>query len=275
MARRFRGRWLDRPWGRMRVWEAGTGPPVVAVHGLGGSGRYWQGLADEIGDRHRVLAPDLAGFGRSDAPAGDHDRAGHLADLDAVVEELGDGGRVVVAGHSLGGVLAALWASANPGHAAGSALAATPFPSGRGPDFRAMADGRSSAGRRLAGRLIRAVWPVVAAPIGIARRYPPEVVLDFGRQTLRGRAWTMWSLFSDPSLPATLGTLRGLASEVPTLVLNAEDDRRVPIRDQRRWVELIPGAERVTVPEGGHQFLLRTRFAPLAGWLGSLPTQEG
>lgn len=275
MARRFHGRWLDRPWGRMRVWEAGAGPPVVAVHGLGGSGRYWQGLAERIGDRHRVLAPDLAGFGRSDAPSGDHDRAGHLADLDAVIDELGDGGPVVVAGHSLGGVLAALWAGANPERAAGSALAATPFPTGRGPDFRGMADGRASVRRRLAGRLVRAAWPFVGVPIGIARRYPPEVVLDFGRQTLRGRAWTMWSLFSDPSLPEILRPLERLASAVPTLVLNAQDDRRVPIRDQDRWLELIPDAERLTVPEGGHQFLLRTRFAPLAGWLHSLPGREG
>jgi len=59
------------------VWEAGEGPVILAVHGLGGSGRYWQGLADAAGDRFRIVAPDLGGFGTSDKPRPRDDRALH------------------------------------------------------------------------------------------------------------------------------------------------------------------------------------------------------
>jgi pimeloyl-ACP methyl ester carboxylesterase len=84
---RLRGRDVRRPWGRMRVWEGGSGTPLLAVHGLGGSGRYFQRLASLVGDRFAVVAPDLAGFGASDKPGGEsYDRAFHHANLDAALE---------------------------------------------------------------------------------------------------------------------------------------------------------------------------------------------
>ncbi len=35
MGYRLHGRWVERPWGRQRVWEAGTGMTLLALHGLG------------------------------------------------------------------------------------------------------------------------------------------------------------------------------------------------------------------------------------------------
>jgi 3-oxoadipate enol-lactonase len=43
----------------MRVWEAGRGQPILLVHGLGGSGRYFERLAARLDGRFRVVAPDL------------------------------------------------------------------------------------------------------------------------------------------------------------------------------------------------------------------------
>src|SRR3712207_6485262 len=94
----------------MRVWEQGDGPTVLAIHGLGGSGRYWQGLADRTGERFCVVAPDLAGFGASSKPRdAAYDRAFHTADLDAVVEACRTSGEITVVGHSLGAMLALVW----------------------------------------------------------------------------------------------------------------------------------------------------------------------
>jgi pimeloyl-ACP methyl ester carboxylesterase len=59
---RLRGRWLERPWNRIRVWEAGNGDPMFLIHGLGRSGRYFERLADRLEDRFRVVAADLTGF---------------------------------------------------------------------------------------------------------------------------------------------------------------------------------------------------------------------
>ena len=44
-------------------------PIVLALHGFPSSSRMWQPLLDRLGDRYRVIAPDLPGFGHSSAPA--------------------------------------------------------------------------------------------------------------------------------------------------------------------------------------------------------------
>lgn len=251
----------------MRVWKAGGGPTILAVHGLGGSGRYWQGLVDRVGDRFTIVAPDLAGFGMSDAPTHDVDRATHLADLDALVDTLPADGSFRVAGHSLGGVLVALWTGRHPERVDSLAMAAAPFPDGTVMDFRSRADLRPSVGRRVAARTVRAIWPVVAVPFGLTRGYPPAVVVDFGRQSVRARAWTMWSLWSDPTLRDEVDRAGETVSAMPALLAHADDDRTVSIRASEEWAELMPNAEHHVVAEGGHQFLLRTGFEPLASWL--------
>lgn len=266
---RSSGTWLDRPWGRMRVWRAGVGPVVLAVHGLGGSGRYWAGLGDRIGDRCTVVAPDLPGFGASDRPDGDVDRPLLLDELDAVAAACGTPSHVV--GHSLGGVLAALWTGRHASSVRSLAMAATPFPDPTGMDARSRADLRPSAARRAAARATRAVWPAIAVPIGLVRGYPADVVVDFGRQSVRARAWTMWSLWSDPSLGEEVEGLTALVGSTPTLLAHAEDDRTVSVRSQAAWGRVLPNAEHRELGSGGHQFLLRTGFEPLLGWLAPEP----
>jgi pimeloyl-ACP methyl ester carboxylesterase len=269
----LRGSWLERPWGRMRVWHAGTGPAVLAVHGLGGSGRYWQGLADRVGDDATIVAPDLPGFGRSDAPTEDVDRSLLLADLDAVVARFVGDGPTRMVGHSLGGVLAALWTSRHPDRVSRLAMAASPFPDGTAMDVRSRADLRPSSVRRAAAKVARAVWPALAVPIGLARGYPTDVVVDFGRQSVRARAWTMWSLWSDPDLEQEIETLSMLAGSTATLLAHARDDRTVSIRANAAWGRVLPHADRRVLDGGGHQFLLRSGFQPVAGWLAREATE--
>lgn len=52
--------------------DAGSGPPVLMLHGIPGSALTWAGVGSRLNDRYRVIMPDLAGFGSSDAPAGDY-----------------------------------------------------------------------------------------------------------------------------------------------------------------------------------------------------------
>lgn len=264
---RLHGAWLERPWGRMRVWTSGRGPVVLALHGLGGSGRYWGGLSDRLGDGVTVVAPDLAGFGSSEAPDIDIDRTLLLGDVDAVIAEYAGDDYVRVVGHSLGGVLAALWSVRHRDRVRSLALAAPPFPDGAAMDMRTRADLRPSRARRSAARVARAIWPALAVPIGWARGYPTGIVTDFGRQSVRARAWTMWSLWSDPSLVDELTSLASLDGSVPTLLTHARDDRTVSVRAFEQWSRVLPHAERHEIIGGGHQFLLRSRFEPIAGWL--------
>jgi pimeloyl-ACP methyl ester carboxylesterase len=276
-ARRQRGRWFTRPWGRMRVWEAGPfgGRPLLAIHGLGGSGRYWQGLADRVGDRYRVLAPDLAGFGSSEEPASEADRVMHLLDLDELVADtFGDAPSrpMAVVGHSLGGILATLWSARRPERCAALALAAPPWPSGRSMDVRSRGDRTTSRTRASIARGLRTIWPVIAVPVGAVRGYPAATVIDFGRQSVRSRTWALWSLWSDPALqPELEDAAEVLDGHVPVLIVHAHDDRTVRIAAHAPWVQLFPSARGEVIARGSHQFLLRDGFEPLASWLESLP----
>ena len=52
--------------GRLSTVQAGTGPPVVAIHGLGATKGSFLPTVDALADRFRVIAVDLPGFGDSD-----------------------------------------------------------------------------------------------------------------------------------------------------------------------------------------------------------------
>jgi pimeloyl-ACP methyl ester carboxylesterase len=100
--------------GELRVWTGGDGPPVALVHGLGGSAANWVEIVPRLLPSHRVLAVDLPGHGGS-APLA-HGR-GIDAFADAVAGALAAAGheRLLVAGHSFGGHVAARLACRHPG----------------------------------------------------------------------------------------------------------------------------------------------------------------
>jgi pimeloyl-ACP methyl ester carboxylesterase len=99
--------------GRVRYLTAGAGPPLVLVHGLGGSATNWCELAPLLAPRYRILIPDLPGHGRSDplpAVSGLDSFADRVV---AVMEEEG-GVPAPVVGHSLGGLVALRLALRHP-----------------------------------------------------------------------------------------------------------------------------------------------------------------
>jgi pimeloyl-ACP methyl ester carboxylesterase len=101
---------------RLRVTEAGFGPPLVLLHDLFVDHRTWDGAADELATDFRVVAPDFPGFGESEKP-----QARRFAyDVDAFAEVVADLyagldlGRAAVIGHGLGGAVAITLAARHP-----------------------------------------------------------------------------------------------------------------------------------------------------------------
>ena len=48
--------------------EAGTGPTVILLHGLGGSTQVWQFNIAALAEKYHVVVPDQIGYGRSSKP---------------------------------------------------------------------------------------------------------------------------------------------------------------------------------------------------------------
>ena len=80
--------------------------PIVLLHCSGSSGAQWRALAAQLGERYRVLAPDLIGYGAS-APwsgRGEFSLAREAAAVRSVLGTLGEPAHLV--GHSYGGAVA-------------------------------------------------------------------------------------------------------------------------------------------------------------------------
>jgi 3-oxoadipate enol-lactonase len=78
----------------------GSGPPVLMVHGLGGTSNFYQVQTEALADRFQVIRVDSAGAGRS--PLADNiSISSHADDLVAVLDQLGADAPAVV-GHSMG-----------------------------------------------------------------------------------------------------------------------------------------------------------------------------
>jgi pimeloyl-ACP methyl ester carboxylesterase len=87
--------------------------PVVLVHGLGGSYTNWGLLAPLLAERHRVLAPDLVGFGLTH-PAGRSGSVSANARLLTAFLERVVGGPATLVGNSMGGMISMITAAARP-----------------------------------------------------------------------------------------------------------------------------------------------------------------
>jgi pimeloyl-ACP methyl ester carboxylesterase len=98
---------------------------LLLLHGAGGNLAHMTTLARALRPRHRVITMDLRGHGRSGDGAWSWDAA--LADLAAVVVQL-ELNRPAVVGHSLGGMLAALWGQRHPESAGVVSLDGNPPP---------------------------------------------------------------------------------------------------------------------------------------------------
>lgn len=103
--------------GSLQVRVAGRGDQaVVLLHGLVASGDSWGRGYDRLADGHRLIVPDLLGFGGSlDTARGDFARDAHLEALDDLATQLGlDGRPLIIVGHSMGAVLGLSWAARRP-----------------------------------------------------------------------------------------------------------------------------------------------------------------
>jgi pimeloyl-ACP methyl ester carboxylesterase len=94
---------------RQHYREAGSGPPVVLLHGFPETGYAWRHQIPALGPRYRVIAPDLRGYGETDKPASGYDKRTMAQDLVALLDGLGID-RIALVGHDRGARVASRFA---------------------------------------------------------------------------------------------------------------------------------------------------------------------
>ena len=105
---------------RVLAWETNVERPlgtVLLLHGFLDAAGTWDRVAPRLAAAgHRVLAPDMRGFGDGDrAPRGSYYHfADYVADLAELVSSLAVGAPLFIVGHSMGGTIATLYAGAFP-----------------------------------------------------------------------------------------------------------------------------------------------------------------
>ncbi len=101
----------DHDWSYL---EAGQGPLIVMLHGFTGAKENWLPVMRELAKTHRVIAPDLPGWGESERQAsGNYGPNSQVERIAGFLRQLGEKPALVV-GHSMGGQFVGLLAARHP-----------------------------------------------------------------------------------------------------------------------------------------------------------------
>lgn len=219
---------VEVPPVRFRVTQRGSGPPLVLVHGLSGSSRWWTRNVQALAQRHTVVAIDLVGFGSnrrwrgSELPLPFDDAASVLGRW--LTESFPDG--VHLLGHSMGGQISILVAAAYPKAVRSLILV-----------------GSTGAGFEidLRGHLRNAL-----ATSRETLRFGPTVARDFLRAGPTAVALAAARILRSDAREA----MEALA--LPTLLIWGEHDPLVPERYGHAMLESIVGSRMTVVSRAGH-----------------------
>jgi len=93
--------------------EAGSGPTVILLHGLGGSSVAWSFNIGPLAEKFHVVVPDQIGFGKSDKPLVNYRIRTYVDFLDQFCKQLKIE-RATLVGNSMGGWIAAMFTASFP-----------------------------------------------------------------------------------------------------------------------------------------------------------------
>jgi pimeloyl-ACP methyl ester carboxylesterase len=240
---------------------AGSGPPVVLIHGMVNSSRHWEEVALRLATDHTVVAPDLIGHGDSATPRGDYSLGAHAASIRDLLTAIGIE-RATIVGHSLGGGVAMQFFYQFPQRTERLALISS-----------------GGLGAEVSPLLRSAALPGASALLALAAH--PRVVDRLARagDRLRERgssrgvylqaiARALRPLERPGAREAFLQTLRSvidvrgqrvsardrlyLLDAVPTLVVWGERDNTIPLAHGRATHEAVPHSRFETLPRAAH-----------------------
>lgn len=245
--------------------DAGTGDPIVFLHGNPTSSYLWRNVIPHVEPVGRCVAPDLVGMGESGkAPDGSYRLVDHARYLDAWFDALGLTRNVTLVGHDWGSALAFHWARRHPERvkaivymeAIVRPLAWAEWPEAARAIFQAM---RSPAGEEVV--LQKNVFVERILPASILRKLTPEE-MEAHRRPFRDPGESRRPVLTWPRQipmegePADVVEIVSsyanwlAGSDVPKLFINA-DPGSILVGPQRDFCRAWPNQQEITV-RGSH-----------------------
>jgi 3-oxoadipate enol-lactonase len=230
--------------------DCGSGPPLLLIHGLMVSGEMFQPVVDHLAARHRLIIPDLRGYGLSRNLPPPYTAAQLAADLARLLDAL-DIASTAVLGYSHGGAIAQQFAVDYPARCDRLMLCCT------------YAFNMTTARERVEGRLLPLlVW--LLGPKRIARLMMSAGAKHMNQQQAEWLAGLMAD--QDRNLMVTAcreamafdGRQRLSEIRCPTLIVAGSNDTAVPIHHRNTLHHGIAGS-RLVVMEGSDHTLIWTR----------------
>lgn len=250
--------------------EEGRGRPLLFLHALGASSRYWYGRLGSLPDDYRCVMPDLLGFGRSPKPDVGYTVGDHLAALRLTLERLDLTDQpIVLVGHSLGAVLALEYAAMLPAEVCGviglglpyyaSKAEAEAYISDHG-QWMARVTVRNGRVAHLTHIVLSSLRPLIA-PVAArtARGFPPEVAADSMHHTWASYSRTLNQCILSHSLTPTMDALPAL----PIRALHGTHDPSAPLAGVQTLASRMTNF-RLQMLEGGHHLFFEQHAACLA-----------
>lgn len=234
---------LVRPWGHLhyRLRGPNAGLPVVLLNSLGTDLRMWEGVADLL-PHLRLIGMDKRGHGLSATPSGDWTLDDLAADALALMDHLGIA-RALIAGCSIGGMIAQRMATLAPDRIAGLFLSNTAMKVGTDESWAARIAGVTHHGLRGLAPQIMERW------FGPAFRASDEA-----------KAWEVMLMRGDDA--GYIGTCRVLAAAdlratspaiaCPVLLVGGTADASTPEALIRETATAIKGARVEIIAGSGH-----------------------
>ena len=246
---------------RVRYLIAGSGPPVVLVHGITSSADTWADAMRGLARGHTVIAPDLLGHGASAKPRGDYSLGAYASGVRDLLAALGHD-RVTIVGHSLGGGVAMQFAYQFPERTQRLVLVSS---GGLGREVNLLLRAAALPGAELVLPFLVPSWlgRAVSGAGWAGERLGLRARPDVG-EVVRG----FLSLNDAEARAAFLHTLRAvidpggqrvsghdrlyLASNLPTLLVWGERDPIIPVAHAQAAHAAMPGSRLEVFDASGH-----------------------
>jgi 3-oxoadipate enol-lactonase len=230
----------------INIVEAGRGPAVLLLHGLGWDYSLWNPTIEQFAQRHRMIAVDTRGHGGTDKPDGPYDMEMFARDDAALADALGLS-RLCVIGLSQGGMVAQKLALLRPELVSALVLVSTSCKSD--PSLRDNMEARIAA--------MDKAGPEAAAKIAAESIFSPGWRAANAAALKRFVEWRA-AMPMAPLNAATRalydfnlsGDLPKIA--VPTLVIAGQEDVLTKPKGMEEIAALIPGAAYRVIPSTGH-----------------------